>query len=36
MLFFLGHLVNFGGKPGNCAIPDSFRENPDNFGKAEI
>jgi len=26
MVFFLGNLVIFGGKPENCAIPDSFRE----------
>ena len=28
MVFSLGNLVIFGGKPENCAIPDSFRENP--------
>ncbi len=33
MVFSLGHLVIFGGKPENCAIPDSFRENPYNFGR---
>jgi len=27
MVFSLGHLVIFGGKLENCAIPDSFREN---------
>ncbi len=35
MVFSLGHLVIFGGKPENCAIPDSFRENPYNLGKVE-
>jgi hypothetical protein len=36
MVFSLGHLVIFGGKPENCAITDSFRENPYNFGKVGI
>jgi len=26
----------FGGKPENCEIPESFRENPDNFGRVGI
>jgi len=30
MVFDLDHLVIFGGKPENCEIPDSFRENPYN------
>ncbi len=37
MIFSLGHLVIFGGKPENLAIPDSSRkvpENPNNFGRA--
>ncbi len=33
MVFSLGHLVIFGGKPENCAIPDSFQENPYNFAR---
>jgi len=36
MLFSIDHLFIFGGKPENCEIPDSFRENPDNFGGAGI
>ena len=31
MVFLLGHLVIFGGKHGNCEIPESFWENPDNL-----
>ena len=30
MVFSLGQLVINGGKPEN---PDSFRKNPDNFGR---
>ena len=26
MVFSLGHLVIFGGKPENCEIPDSYRK----------
>jgi hypothetical protein len=26
MVFSLGHLVIFGGKPENCEIPESFRD----------
>ena len=36
MIFSLGHLVIFGGKPEHLAIPDSSRkvpENPNNFGR---
>jgi hypothetical protein len=36
MVFSLGHLVIFGGKPENCEIPDSFRENPYNFDRIGI
>jgi hypothetical protein len=36
MVFYLAHSVIFGGKPENCEIPESFRENPDNFGRAGI
>ena len=33
MVFYHGNLVIYGGKPEN---PDSFRENPDNFGRIGI
>jgi len=33
MVFSFGHLVIFDEKPENCAIPDSFRENPSNLGR---
>jgi hypothetical protein len=36
MVFSLGYLVIFGGIPENCEIPESFRENPDNFGNVWI
>ena len=36
MVFSIDHLVIFGGKPENCEIPDSFRENPYNFGRVGI
>jgi hypothetical protein len=36
LLFYLGHLVIYGEKPENQGNPDSFRENPDNFGKIGI
>jgi len=36
MVFSLGHLVSYGGKPENFEIPKGFRENPDSFGKDEI
>ena len=36
MVFSLGHLVIFVGKPENCEIPDSFRENPDSFSRFGI
>jgi hypothetical protein len=36
MVFSLGHLVIFGGKPENFEIPKSFREKPDNFGRVGI
>jgi hypothetical protein len=36
MVFSLGHLVIFGGKPENCEIPDSLRENPYYFGRVGI
>jgi hypothetical protein len=36
MVFSLGHIVICGGKPENCEIPESFRENPDNFGRVEL
>jgi hypothetical protein len=36
MVFSIDHLVIFGGKPENCEIPDSFRENPYNIGRVEI
>jgi len=32
VVFSLGHLVIFGGKPENCEILDSFRENH-NFSR---
>ncbi len=33
MVFSLGHLVIYGGKPENR---ESFRENPDDFGRVGI
>ena len=36
MVFSLGHLAIFGGKPENCEIPESFRKNPYYFGRVGI
>jgi hypothetical protein len=36
MVFSLGHLIFFGGKPENWEILESFRDNPDNFGRVGI
>jgi len=36
MVFSLGNLGIFGGKPENCEIPKSFREKHDNFGRIGI
>ncbi len=36
MVFSLCHLVIFDGKPENCEIPESFKVNPDNFGRVWI
>jgi hypothetical protein len=36
IVFSLGRLVIFGGKPENCEIPESFWENSNNFGRFEI
>ncbi len=33
MVFSLGHLVIFSGKPENQEIPGSCRENPDNLDR---
>ena len=33
MVFSLGHLVFFSKKPNNWEIPESYWENPENFGK---
>jgi len=36
IIFSFSHLVIFGGKPEICESPDSFRENPYNFGRVKI